>query len=69
MRGFAFSVSGGSEVEVTRDDAPQASDAEREFYFVAADTMSLRELAEEELLLALPIAAAFSGLQDLLKKT
>jgi uncharacterized metal-binding protein YceD (DUF177 family) len=63
MRGFAFSVSGGSEVELTSDDAPQASDAERESYIVAADMVSLRELAEEELLLALPIAAACSTAQ------
>jgi uncharacterized protein len=64
MRGFEFSVSGGSEVEITSDHVPQASDAEREFYFEETDTVSLRELAEEELLLMLPIAAACSTPQS-----
>ena len=64
MHGFALPVSGGSEVEFTSDDAPQASDAEREFYFAEAGMVSLRELAEEELLLALPIAAACSTPQS-----
>jgi uncharacterized metal-binding protein YceD (DUF177 family) len=64
LRGFSFPVSGGSEVEVGRDDAPQAPDAGREFYWVEADKVSLRELAEEELLLALPIAAACSAPQS-----
>jgi uncharacterized metal-binding protein YceD (DUF177 family) len=64
LRGFSFPVSGGSEVEVGSDDAAPAPDAEREFYFVEADKVSLRELAEEELLLALPIAAACSAPQS-----
>jgi uncharacterized protein len=64
MRGFAFPVSGGSEVEIGCDDAPPAPDVQREFYFVEADMVSLRELAEEELLLALPLSAACSAPQS-----
>jgi uncharacterized metal-binding protein YceD (DUF177 family) len=64
MHGFAFPVSGGSEVEFTSDDAAAASQAERELYRVEAGMLSLRELAEEELLLALPISAACSTAQS-----
>jgi uncharacterized protein len=64
LRGFSFPVSGGSEVEVGSEDAPQAPEAGREFYWVEADKVSLRDLAEEELLLALPIAAACSAPQS-----
>ena len=64
MQGFAFPVSGGSEVEVGGDDVPPAPGSPREFYLVDADMVSLRELAEEELLLALPIAAACSAPQS-----
>ncbi len=64
LRGFEMPVSGGSEVEFTSDDAPQASGAEPEFYFVEAGMVSLRQLAEEELLLALPMAAACSTPQS-----
>ncbi len=64
MHSIALPVSGGSEVEFTGDAAPQAPDAEQEFYFVEAGMLSLRELAEEELLLALPLAAACSTPQS-----
>jgi len=64
MRGFAFPVSGGSEDEAGGGGAPPAPDSQREFYFVDADLVSQRELAEEELLLALPIAAACSAPQS-----
>ncbi len=57
LQGFAFPVSGGSEVEFTNDEEAPASDAERECFRVDDGMVSLRELAEEELLLALPIAA------------
>jgi uncharacterized metal-binding protein YceD (DUF177 family) len=40
------------------DDETAASDTERELFGVRAGLVSLRELAEEELLLALPIAPA-----------
>jgi len=64
MQGFAFPVSGGSEVEFTNDDAATASDTEREFFLIDAGRVSLRELAEEELLLALPIVAVCSAPQS-----
>jgi uncharacterized protein len=57
MQGFAFPVRGGSDVEFASDESAVGSDAAREL--VRADgggLISLRELAEEELLLALPIA-------------
>ncbi len=60
LQGFAFPVSGGSEVEFTNDEEAAASDAERECFRVDGGMVSLRELAEEELLLALPIAAMCS---------
>jgi len=60
LRGFAFPVSGGSEVEFADDDLAAASDEKRELFRAEAGRVSLRELAEEELLLALPIAAACS---------
>lgn len=64
LQGFAFPVSGGSEVEFASDDAATASDTEREFFRIDAGRVSLRELAEEELLLALPIAAACGAPQS-----
>jgi uncharacterized protein len=60
MQGFASVVSGGSEIEFAAGDGLQAPDSEREFYGMNDGRVSLRELAEEELLLALPIAAACS---------
>jgi uncharacterized protein len=57
MQGFKFPVSTGSEVEFTNDAQAAASDSERELVRVDGEKVSLRELAEEELLLALPIAA------------
>jgi len=58
LQGFVFPVSGGSEVEFTNDEEAAASDTEREYFRVDGGMVSLRELAEEELLLALPFAAA-----------
>ena len=58
MQGFALAVSGGSEIEFAEDETAVASDAQRELYRVEGGQVSLRDLAEEELLLALPIAPA-----------
>jgi uncharacterized protein len=55
MQGFGLPVEGDSEVEFTPDEA-QVSETEREFYKMDKGLISLRELAEEELLLALPVA-------------
>ncbi len=58
MQGFALAVSGGSEVEFAADEAAGAADGEREVYRADEGRVSLRDLAEEELLLALPIVPA-----------
>jgi uncharacterized protein len=59
LSGFAFPVEGGSDVEFA-DDETAACDTERELFGTRGGLVSLRELAEEELLLALPIAPACS---------
>jgi uncharacterized protein len=65
MLGFEFPVAGNSVVEFTNGPGDDAgTDTEREPYPADADKVSLRELAEEELLLALPFAAACSNPQD-----
>ncbi|MGO9514347.1 MAG: YceD family protein [Steroidobacteraceae bacterium] len=64
MQGFAFPVSGSSEVEFTSDEEAAASDTERELFLIDAGMVSLRELAEEELLLAVPIVAVCSAPQS-----
>lgn len=55
---FAFPLEGGSEVEFADDEAAAQSDTEREPFGARGGFVSLRELAEEELLLALPLAPA-----------
>jgi len=59
MQGFAFPAAGGSEIEFASGGSPPGSD--RELYLAEEGLVSLRELAEEELLLALPMAAACSA--------
>jgi uncharacterized protein len=58
LQGFAFAAAGSSEVEFTSDPGSGAADVHREAYAMVDGLISLRELAEEELLLALPIVAA-----------
>jgi uncharacterized protein len=58
MQGFTLAVSGGSEIEFAEDETAEASDAQHELYRAEGGKVSLRDLAEEELLLALPIAPA-----------
>jgi uncharacterized metal-binding protein YceD (DUF177 family) len=58
MQGFALTVSGGSQVEFAEDETAEAPDAQREVYRAVGGKVSLRDLAEEELLLALPIVPA-----------
>lgn len=60
MQGFAFPLEGGSDVEFADDATDVASDSERELFSARGGMVSLRELAEEELLLALPVAPACS---------
>ena len=58
MQGFVLEVGGGSAVEFAEDEAADAADALREVYRAEGGRVSLRDLAEEELLLALPIVPA-----------
>jgi len=58
MQGFGLSVAGGSEIEFVSGDEPEDVHSEREFFRIQNGLVSLRELAEEELLLALPLAPA-----------
>jgi uncharacterized protein len=58
MQGFAFAASGSSEIEFSSSSAAGSVDSQREVYTMEDGRVSLRELAEEELLLALPIVAA-----------
>ncbi len=60
MQDFASSVDGGSHIRFAEDDAAGTADSERESVRMNHGLVSLRELAEEELLLALPIAPACS---------
>jgi uncharacterized protein len=60
MQGFVFPVEGGSDVEFADDAAAVATDPEHEIFGTRGGLVSLRELAEEELLLATPIAPACS---------
>jgi uncharacterized protein len=55
LQGFAFAVAGRSEIEFSSGTGAAAPDAQREDYVTVGGRVSLRELAEEELLLALPI--------------
>jgi uncharacterized metal-binding protein YceD (DUF177 family) len=59
MQAFAFPVAGSSEVEFAAD-AERPGGPQREVYQTRDGWVSLRDLAEEELLLALPIAPACS---------
>ena len=59
MQGFDVALTGRSDVEFAGDDAA-AAESEREFFRINDGLVSLRELAEEELLLAVPFAPACS---------
>ena len=60
LQGFDLHVSGASDVEFAVSDDTDEADLERECFRMENGQASLRELAEEELLLALPIAPACS---------
>jgi uncharacterized protein len=60
LQGFAFAAAGSSEIEFSSGPVSRASDPRREVYPMDAGLVSLRELAEEEMLLALPIVAVCS---------
>ncbi|HEY2683665.1 MAG TPA: YceD family protein [Steroidobacteraceae bacterium] len=58
MQPFAVPISTMSAVEFAQSQDAEPVDPEREIYLTEGGIVSLRELAEEELLLALPIVAA-----------
>ena len=60
LQGFAFEAAGRSAIEFSSDSKGDAADSQREVYEMVEGRVSLRELAEEELLLALPIVAMHS---------
>ena len=57
LRGVAFAAAGSSDIEFSSGPLAGAADSQREVYVMDEGRVSLRELAEEELLLALPIVA------------
>ncbi len=57
LQGFPFAVAGQSDVEFAESTAADAEDSPREKYAMEDGKVSLRDLATEELLLALPIVA------------
>jgi uncharacterized protein len=57
LQGFAFAAASSSEVEFSSASGAAAAESAREVYATDDGLVSLRELAEEELLLALPIVA------------
>lgn len=63
LQGFAFAAAGSSEIEFASGPEAAATDSQREVYAMEEGRVSLRDLAEEELLLALPIVAACSAPQ------
>jgi uncharacterized protein len=64
LQGFGCNVTGASEIEFATSEDPADADPEREFFRMENGRVSLRELAEEELLLALPIAPACDSPQS-----
>ncbi len=57
LQRFALEVAGSSEIEFCSGSDGGAADAQREAYAMVEGRVSLRDMAEEELLLALPIVA------------
>jgi uncharacterized protein len=60
LQGFELPVASDSEIEFVTSEAEAPADSPREIYLMDAGSVSLRELAEEELLLALPVIASCS---------
>src|ERR1700744_5043212 len=58
LQGFALPVSSESDIEFAASEADAPEDSPRAIYLMSEGTVSLRELAEEELLLALPVIAS-----------
>jgi len=64
LKGFEFDVVSESEIEFVSSLADAPANSVREIYLMDAGSVSLRELAEEELLLALPVVAACAAPED-----
>jgi uncharacterized protein len=60
LQGFELPVTGESEIEFAMSEAEAPAQSPREIYLMDEGSVSLRELAEEELLLALPVIASCS---------
>ena len=60
LQGFAYIAAGSSEIEFSNGSTASAQDSQREPYATDEGLVSLRDLAEEELLLALPLVAVCS---------
>ncbi len=60
LQGFAHTAAGSSEIEFSNGSTASAQDSQRELYATDEGLVSLRDLAEEELLLALPLVAVCS---------
>jgi uncharacterized protein len=61
LQAFEMPVSGDSEIEFATSEAEARAESPREIYLMDDGSVSLRELAEEELLLALPVIASCSA--------
>ena len=64
LQGFELPLTSESEIEFAAGDAGESIESPREIYLMDDGTVSLRDLAEEELLLALPAIAACSTPED-----
>jgi uncharacterized protein len=60
LQAFESPVAGESEIEFAMSEAEAPAESPREIYLMDEGSVSLRELAEEELLLALPVIASCS---------
>jgi uncharacterized protein len=58
LQAFDHALDTSSAIEFAANDSDVPAESDREFYVMKDGTVSLRELAEEELMLALPIVAA-----------
>jgi uncharacterized protein len=58
LQGFELPVSGDSEIEFAMSEVGAPAQSPREIYLMNEGFISLRDLAEEELLLALPVIAS-----------
>jgi uncharacterized protein len=58
LQGFPFAVDGKSEIEFADSEDVSPADPQREIYVMHRGHVSLRDLVEEELLLAIPVFAA-----------